>query len=110
MGSAQSYSNNDYELVIKTSKELEHLLDFEFHATGKGLHEKVSSVHDQLPDSLCKRMRFLATIRNKLIHERGFDKIPDRAGFISAFEESKCELTKILESRNSKAHSSCVIS
>ena len=41
MGNAPSYSSNDYELVIKTSKEMEHLLEEEFHARGKGLHEKV---------------------------------------------------------------------
>ncbi len=31
--------------------------------------------------------RFLATIRNKLVHERGFDQIPDRPRFIAAFEK-----------------------
>ena len=49
MGSSQSYSSNDYELVIKTSKELEHFLETEFSAQGKGLHEKISSVQSQLP-------------------------------------------------------------
>jgi hypothetical protein len=34
---------NDYELVIKASKELEYILEHHFGATGKGLHEKISS-------------------------------------------------------------------
>ena len=52
-------------------------------------------------------MRFLATIRNRLIHEVGFDAIPNRASFITAFEESKADLEAILKSRNSKTN--CII-
>ena len=37
-------TKNDFDLVIKSSKELEHLLDSQFGATGKGLHEKADSV------------------------------------------------------------------
>ena len=48
MGSGQSYSSNDYELVIKTSKDLEYFLESEFDARGKGLHEKISSVENKL--------------------------------------------------------------
>lgn len=110
MGNSASYSSNDYELVIKTSKEIEYLLEVEFGASGRGLHEKVSSASSQLPPKLCKRLRFLATIRNRLIHERGFDAIPDRVGFIAAFEESKAEIAAVLKERNSKLSYSCVIS
>lgn len=108
--SSSTYSSNDYELVIKTSKEIEYILEAEFKATGKGLHEKVTSVSSQLTPKLCKRLRFLATIRNRLIHERGFDAIPDRDGFIAAFEESKAEIAAVLQERNSKFAYSCVIS
>jgi len=111
MGNASSaYSSNDYELVIKTSKEIEYILEAEFHATGKGLHEKVTSVSSQLTPKLCKRLRFLATIRNRLIHERGFDAIPDRNNFIAAFEESKSEIATVLQERNSQHTFSCVVS
>ncbi len=41
--SAYKFSDNDYELVIKASKELEHLLETEFGATGRGLHEKIAA-------------------------------------------------------------------
>ena len=107
MGNSPSYSSNDYELVIRTSKELEYFLEAEFQAHGKGLHEKITSIQNELPAELCKRMRFLATIRNKLIHERGFDQIPDRAAFIQSFEVSKLELQTIMKSRN--VQSSCII-
>ena len=56
-----------------------------------GLHEKISTSKN-LPNQLVKDMRFLATIRNKLIHERGFDSIPDRDGFIKTFERSVATL------------------
>ena len=109
MGALQSaHSTNDFELVIKTSKELEFILEKEFNARGKGLHEKISSVQSELPGKLCRQMRFLATIRNKLIHERGFDAIPDRQSFIASFEASKSELEAILKQRNS--NSTCIIS
>jgi len=95
--------------VIKCSKELEYVLEAEFGATGRGLHEKVSSVHD-LPPSLVKQIRYLATIRNKLIHERGFDTIPDRDGFIKNFEKSAKELEETVRARGTgNSGTSCAI-
>jgi len=50
-------------------------------------------------------MRYLATIRNKLVHERGFDAIPDRNTFIQKFESSQEELKKLIvlhRNRNNK--------
>ncbi|KAK9816479.1 hypothetical protein WJX72_000785 [[Myrmecia] bisecta] len=85
----EQYSSNDVELVIRASKDLEHLLDTEFGASGKGLHEKITSCGRQLPDDLIKKMRYLATIRNKLIHEHGVNSIPNRDGFIRSFQESQ---------------------
>jgi hypothetical protein len=110
-GSKPDYSANDFELAIKSSKELEYLLENEFHATGKGLHEKISSASSQLSPRLVKHMRYLATIRNKLVHERGFDAIPDRKYFIRNFEESVQDLKKIVDKRpGGGTSSSCVIS
>lgn len=109
---SRAHATNDYELVIRSSKELEALLETEFGASGRGLHEKITSVQGQLSPGLVKQMRYLATIRNKLIHEPGFDDIPDRAAFIRRFEESLAELQAILRARGSKAASSlpsCVI-
>jgi hypothetical protein len=107
MGISASHSSNDYELVIKSSKDLEYILELEFGAKGKGLHEKISDVDNQLSTDLIKRMRYLATIRNKLIHERGFDAIPDRSKFIIAYEDSKKEIQTFL--KNKKGDSQCII-
>ena len=102
---------NDYELAIKSSKQIEGLLEDEWGAVGKGLHEKLNSVQassQPLPDvsarcvwrwlvgrsncgwiesvnrtdsrtnpihphthpkSLVRKIRFLASVRNKLIHD-----------------------------------------
>ncbi len=66
---------SDIELVIKNSKKLEGLLEKHFAATGRGLHEKVGSVERKLPDGVVRRLRFIATIRNKIVHEESYDKI-----------------------------------
>ncbi|OQS07949.1 hypothetical protein THRCLA_00063, partial [Thraustotheca clavata] len=112
MGQSSSkyvHSSNDYELVIKCSKELEYILENEFGATGRGLHEKISSANAPFSAELIKQMRYLATIRNKLIHERGFDAIPDRANFIMKFEKSAQELESIVKSRQGHGNTNCCI-
>jgi hypothetical protein len=85
---------NDYELVIKSSKELEHILEHDFGGRGKGLHEKASSASNLTPQ-LVKDIRYLVTVRNKLIHECGFDAIPDRDAFIEVFERAVNELDNL---------------
>jgi len=107
-----TYSSNDYELAIKTSKDLEHLLEQEWGAEGKGLHEKITWVQHSsspLPDDLMRRMRFLATIRNKLIHEVEFTKIENRSKFIETYERSKRDLRTILVQRGSTRSNDCTI-
>ncbi|GAB5030282.1 Hypothetical protein NocV09_00204140 [Nannochloropsis oceanica] len=107
-----TYSSNDYELAIKASKNLEHLLEHEWGAQGKGLHEKISWVQDSsspLPEDLMRRMRFLATIRNKLIHDVEFTKIENRSKFIETYERSKRELQAILVQRGSSRSNDCAI-
>ncbi|CAK4609376.1 unnamed protein product [Aphanomyces euteiches] len=100
---------NDYELVIKCSKELEYILEASFGAQGKGLHEKISAASSQLSPQLVKQMRFLATIRNRLIHERGFDRIPDRERFIQQFEQAANELNQLVQARGGTGGSSCAV-
>ncbi|KAL3895819.1 MAG: hypothetical protein SGARI_007338, partial [Bacillariaceae sp.] len=101
MGTTSSkyrHIKNDFELVIRSSKDLEHILDTQFGAHGKGLHEKISSVAGLSPD-LVKNMRYLATIRNKLVHEYDFNKIPEREKFIGKFDQSTVDLKKAVEER-----------
>ncbi|WP_174238892.1 hypothetical protein [Vibrio taketomensis] len=71
-------SKSTYEIVIEHCKDLETRLT-KIGGTGKGLHEKTSSLSDILEPTLVRELRAVATIRNKLIHEEDFSL-------------SKCEL------------------
>jgi hypothetical protein len=92
MGAFQSHPHQgptcscDLALVVYSSKQLESLLESKFEATGKGLHEKITSAID-LSESLKRKLRRVATIRNKLVHEPGFDYIPDRDKFVSVIRK-----------------------
>lgn len=118
-------SKNDYEFVIKASKELEYILEHDFGAQGRGLQEKISNaaslrtfssssrrnngfvVHDVFPTQLVQDMRYVATIRNKLIHEPGFDAIPNRAALEATFTRSVDQLQELVlatKERNGNRH------
>ena len=89
------FGQNDYELVIKKSKYFEQQLQSHFGASGKGLHEKVTSVQGKLPQELVKRLRYIATIRNKLVHDDGIEKLDDKNGFIEACEHAESTLKSL---------------
>ena len=60
-----------YEIVISTTKKIETML-IEIGADGKGLHTKVSSIEHIFEERIVKSIRFLASIRNKLLHDDNF--------------------------------------
>jgi hypothetical protein len=63
----------DLNQIVGATKRLEALLEQKFGATGRGLHEKLSSVESRIPMDLRKKIRYLATIRNKAVHEDGYE-------------------------------------
>src|SRR5436190_18071636 len=83
---------SDIELAVTRTKALEALLEQAFGATGKGLHEKVSSVEAKLSPALVKKLRFVATVRNKIVHESDYKQLDDRAGFVRACDEAEAEI------------------
>src|SRR5436190_22500228 len=87
---------SDIELAVTRTKALEALLEQAFGATGKGLHEKVSSVQNRLSPSLVKKLRFIATVRNKIVHESDYKQIDDPNGFVRACDEAEAELRSML--------------
>lgn len=89
---------NDYEFAIKQCKQLEALLADRFGATGRGLHEKVSSVEPRLPEPLVRRLRYIATVRNKLVHDTGTDRIEDRDDYRRACVTANAELRALSRS------------
>jgi len=54
--------------LIKASSCIEGILAGK-GAEGRGLHEKLSCVEDVVSEESVKSMRFIATVRNKLVHE-----------------------------------------
>jgi hypothetical protein len=101
------YSTNDYELVIKASKTLETIFERDFHTQGRGLHEHINSAADNhipIPAAVVKKLRFIATIRNKLIHDSNFNQVPDRSVFMQLYEECKVALSDLAMARNRSQH------
>lgn len=58
--------------VLDKVKIIESSLVNNFGASGKGLHEKLSSVETSLNSHFVKKIRRIATIRNRLFHEADF--------------------------------------
>ena len=87
---------NDYELAIKRCKRLEELLEQGFGASGRGLHEKLTSVQSRLPQPLVKKMRYIATVRNRLVHETSVDRLDDKNGFETACNAAEQQLSALL--------------
>ena len=55
-----------------------------------GLHDKITAARykgQPLPDDLQKQMRKLVTIRNKLVHDRDFNEIPERPQFVASYDQ-----------------------
>lgn len=96
----QVQTESAYTTVISASKELENILETKFQATGKGLHEKVTSVEAQLPELLIRRLRKIASIRNKLIHEKDY-QLANAVEFEVDYNWCKSQLDEIKVSRGS---------
>ena len=83
MGQTVSIANtkNDFELVIRATKELEWLLETHFGApSGKnvGLHDKISAArdprtHQPLPDNVIRKMRVRTIVGARACRSRLID-------------------------------------
>lgn len=60
------------ERIIELSKSIESALE-RLGAQGRGLHEKLSSVSKYFDEKTIRTIRKIATIRNKAVHEVGYD-------------------------------------
>ncbi|EFN58592.1 hypothetical protein CHLNCDRAFT_50396 [Chlorella variabilis] len=89
-------------MVIRASKDLEYILEAYLGAQGKGLHEKCTSVQRFIPQPLQKKIRYLATIRNKLVHERDFHHIPDRPRFVESYQIAERDLRAVVAKHGRK--------
>lgn len=92
---------SDLERAIRASKRYEAALSRLYGATGRGLHEKADSVAHRLEGRLARDLHLIATVRNKLVHEEGYDRIDDESSFRAATKRADKAL-KISGARTGK--------
>ncbi|HAS63468.1 MAG TPA: DUF4145 domain-containing protein [Vibrio sp.] len=83
---------SDIDSVITRTRKIEHLLRTQYHAEGKGLHQLITSCEERLPHTIVGKLRFIATIRNKVVHEYDY-KFDNRREFLAVCDECEKELT-----------------
>ncbi|EGR0442631.1 DUF4145 domain-containing protein [Vibrio cholerae] len=83
---------SEIEQVVLRTRKLETLLREQYHAEGKGLHQLITSCEERLPHDVIKKLRYVATIRNKVVHEDDY-RLDDRKAFLAVCQECEDELT-----------------
>ncbi|CAH8230611.1 conserved hypothetical protein [Vibrio aestuarianus] len=83
---------SDIEQVVLRTCKLETLLREQYHANGKGLHQLITSCEERLPHDVISKLRYIATIRNKVVHEEGY-QLDNRKEFLNVCGECEKELT-----------------
>ncbi len=83
---------SDIEKVVIKTRKLESLLKAKYHAEGQGLHQLITSCESRLPHEEIPRLRYIATIRNKLMHEDGY-VLEDRKQFFHDLDRCIQDLT-----------------
>lgn len=86
-------TTKDISIILDATRRIETMLVDKFNATGRGLHEKLSSVERRIPRHVRGSIRYIATLRNKAVHEDGFE-ITDPAEFLAKAEWVYSELVK----------------
>ena len=82
------------EQVINHTKKAEHILEKHFKAEGRGMHEKLSHAQRYIPAPLLKKLRYVATIRNKLMHEHEFE-LEESEVFLHNAKKAVAELEEL---------------
>lgn len=68
-------SDNEALLVLRIAKRCEAVLREQYAATGNGLHALLTSVESDLSKDEIWAIRVIASIRNKIAHEDGFENL-----------------------------------
>lgn len=63
----------DLNKIIAGAKSVERILTEQFGGTGRGMREKLDSVRYPIPQPLQQRIAYLARMRNRSVHEEGFE-------------------------------------
>lgn len=109
---------NDYELAVRCSKDLEHLLEREYGAPGGhgvGLHDKITAARvagGPLPAPLQRELRFIAASRNALVHDPAQHRISNRPRFVAAYDGAVRDLAALKTAaarRDAPARDKCAV-
>lgn len=92
------------EIAVQYSKRLESILEQRYCASGRGLHEKITSVETRLPSDVVRSLRWVATLRNKVVHEPDY-KIEDINRYQSTCETLIARLQAESLNKNLKSSS-----
>ena len=76
--------DTDIEVVVLKAKHIEHRLTYVFGAQGRGLHEKITSVAQHFSASEVHHLRYVATIRNRMMHDIDYNRVENRERFLHA--------------------------
>jgi hypothetical protein len=81
------------ETVLQKTRRLEGVLEEKYQAVGRGLHEKATCVEHKLDSNTLKQIRFIASVRNKLVHEDGYRFDGNEDDFLKKCDEVIRRLT-----------------
>jgi len=77
----------EIDTAVRYSKKIESMLERLFGANGKGLHEKLTDVEDKIPRDIVRHIRYVASVRNKVVHKDGY-QIDDHDRFVASCEKA----------------------
>lgn len=82
------------ETAVVGSKRIEKILKNDFHAEGRGLHECLTSVQHRIPPDIMSQARYIASVRNKVVHEDGV--IDDVSSFSNTIDNIVYRLNNVI--------------
>lgn len=86
---------SDIKHVLDACKNIEHLLETQWGGHGSGLHKKMDNATYRVPKPLVATIRWLATLRNKAVHEKDFE-IPNIGQYLAVARRVERELQEAL--------------
>lgn len=79
------------------------------------MHEKISAAEKLLSRRGTHALRYVASVRNQIVHDERVTALPDRAVFIGCFETARAETQAVVDKKNRKlraagAGGGCIVS
>lgn len=84
----------DLNKIIAGAKSIERILTDQFGGAGRGMREKLDSVRYPIPQPLQQRIAYLARMRNRSVHEEGFE-LKDSEDYLRKCQAVCAELQQV---------------